>query len=218
MTLQNIAKYCPVPAQLQCVTAGFFVFFFFYLSVLIVASVPGCSFIPLSMVLNLYMRYDSRCSRSRFDLNPVSKSVTVNFSNEWPGRLRCFDRGRDGVDFAWARWLLKRIRNGVSVWPIYCKLHTLHSSKYITFEESHVRFPRMLTENFDCVLVALLVSCIALQTRHLGFRQGRHALLGGGAFIADFTSVSLRLRDRRYTTPGEEGKARFRRSLCSRML
>lgn len=73
-----------------------------YYSALIAASVPGLSFMPFSRVLNRCMRYDSRCSRSRFDLNPVSKSVTDNLSKEWPGRLRCFDRGRFGADFAWA--------------------------------------------------------------------------------------------------------------------
>lgn len=81
----------------------------------IIAMVPGFSFIPFSIVLNRYIRYDSRCSRSRFDLKPVSNSVTVSLSNEWFGRFRCFERGRFGIDLAWALWLLKRSLNEVSV-------------------------------------------------------------------------------------------------------
>lgn len=75
--------------------------------------------------------------------------------------------------------------------------HTLHSSRYTTLGESHVRFPRMLIEKLDCVLLALLVSRIALHTKHRGFRQGRHELSEVEVLIWEFTSVSLRLRVRR---------------------
>lgn len=169
------------------------------------------------ITLSRYIRYYSHCSRPWFDLNPYSMSVSDNLSNECFGRFRCFGRGKSGIDFEWAQWLLKLNRNAASVCLPHCILHPLHWSKDITSDETNVKYTLVFIQNWKCIAASRHLLYL-LQTWRLGFTQDVGSQCGAKEFSREFTSVSLGWRGRLYTAPGANGKPRLRRSLCSRML
>ena len=107
----------------------------------------------------------------------------------------------------WFLWLFKRRLNPVSLLPMYCSLHVLHSMMYITQDDWQSREWNVVKILLLLVLLNVFVSFILLYQLHFGLWQGLQPLGMRALSVVPFlnfvlTSLSLRLFGLLYAISG----------------